>query len=209
MGYRVTAADMTRSLLDKCEERAAIEGVSDQIDVYHADARDLSEISSTDFDAGLLMGPLYHLISRNDRQKAISEVVCQLRQRAVFFSSHISRFGVLADLVKKVPKWIEKTKSVESLLAYGRDSADHPRDGSFRGYFATVEELPWLHEEMGIDTIAIASSDPGNTAINDAFAALPPLQRERWSEILFRVSTEPSFRGAWCHLLYIGKKAWG
>jgi S-adenosylmethionine-dependent methyltransferase len=205
LGYEVTAVDLTPELVDLCSAYSAEEGVSDRVTTCVADGRDLSSVPGERFDAGLLMGPLYHLIERADRQRAIAEVVARLRRGARFFSSHISRYGALADIVKKIPEWIEEEAKVESYLSLGHEGSLHPRDGTFRGYFTTVDELPMLHEEMGITTLAIAATDPAGTAAEEAIRELPEGQRERWLDVFHRISTEPSFRGAWCHLLYIGR----
>ena len=204
-GYDVTAVDISPALVQLCGRNAAREGVSDHIQTFVADARDLSQIPGTEFDAVMLMGPLYHLIVREDRQKAIAEAVGRMKPSAPFFSAHINRIGMLAHIAKTVPEWIEQTNSVESVLSRGHDDGTHPRDGRFRGYFATVEELAPLHEEMGLQTVAIAAADPASVAIDESFRALPANQQELWLDLFFRVSAETSFRGGWPHLLYIGR----
>lgn len=39
-----------------------------------ADARRLDAVAGSDFDAALLMGPLYHLFGEEDRKKALAEI---------------------------------------------------------------------------------------------------------------------------------------
>lgn len=75
------------------------------------------------------------------------------------------------------------------------------------GYRVTaVDMVPRLHEEVGLQTILVASSDPGNTAVDEVIGDLPEHQRELWLDLLYRISVEPSYRGAWCHMLYLGRK---
>jgi SAM-dependent methyltransferase len=205
-GYRMTSVDLTPELVEMAKRNIAEAGVQANVSTCVADGRDLSDVPGRDFDAGLLMGPLYHLIEREDRQRAIREVVERLRPGAPFFSSHISRFGALPDILKKLPQFVDREEAVESYLAHGHEGDLHPRDGSFRGYFALVDELPALHEEAGLETTLIAATDPAGTAAESEFRELPEEQRERWLDLLYMISTEPSFRGAWCHLLYVGRK---
>ena len=72
-----------------------------------ADARDLGEVEERQFDAVLLMGPLYHLVEEADRKLALKETVDRLRVGGVIFSSLLSRFGVMGDFIKRIPHWIE------------------------------------------------------------------------------------------------------
>jgi S-adenosylmethionine-dependent methyltransferase len=205
-GHTVTAVDLTPELVERCEANVRRAGVEDRVSVHVADGRDLSEVPGDDFDAGLLMGPLYHLIRRKDRHLAITQVVSRLKPGAPFFSAHISRYGAMADVMKKIPDWVEDRDRLEYFMANGHEGDFHPRDGSFRGYFATPDELPRLHEEAGLETVTVAASDPAGTAIEATYQQLPDHLEQIWLDVLFRMSAEPSYRGAWCHMLYIGRK---
>ena len=63
-GYQVTAVDLSAGLLEACQKRLAEAGLEKQVRLVMADARDLSAFTERDFDAVLLMGPLYHLIAK-------------------------------------------------------------------------------------------------------------------------------------------------
>ena len=152
------------------------------------------------------MGPLYHLIDREDRQAAISEVVNRLLPGAPFFSSHINRYGMLTDVMVKFPHWAEDSDAVESVVSLGRDPDDTPRDGRFRSYFATVEEIESLHEECGIETILIAASDLGSNPFDRIHESMTDDQREKWIDLMQQAGAQPALRGASCHLLYIGRR---
>jgi len=49
------------------------------------------------FDVVLMMGPLYHLINKKDRIKALREARRVLRRDGIFFGAAISRFAWLMD----------------------------------------------------------------------------------------------------------------
>jgi 2-polyprenyl-3-methyl-5-hydroxy-6-metoxy-1,4-benzoquinol methylase len=63
-GYRVTLLDLSRENLRLAREKAHEAQVS-LADVIHANAVDLSSLSSARYDAVLLKGPLYHLLSQS------------------------------------------------------------------------------------------------------------------------------------------------
>jgi len=204
-GYRVTAVDMTAALLEKCNENLVTEGLEGQVQLVVADARNLSEVTEKEFDAVLLMGPLYHLIVESDRKLALEEAFDRLKVGSIIFSSFISRYGILGDLLKNIPDWIEQEAEVQSILELGKDPDDYPK-GGFRGYFAQVPEIAPLHERLGFETLVLAGVEPGISADDDSYNKLEGKQRQLWLDLLFELSTGESTIGASRHLLYIGRK---
>jgi S-adenosylmethionine-dependent methyltransferase len=204
-GYSVTAVDLSAALLEKCRKSIACEGLERHVRFVLADARDLSAVTEREFDAVLLMGPLYHLVMEDDRKAALREVYERLRLGGILFSAFISRFGILGDLIKNVPEWIEDQEEVHSIMEEGKDPHHYPQ-GGFRGYFATPAEIAPSHEELGFDTLVLAGVEPGISADDESYNRLQGKQRQQWLDLLFAVSTEQSIIGASRHLLYIGQK---
>src|SRR5262245_35513788 len=90
-GYSVTAVDLSAALLERCQRQLEEAGLHERVQFVVADARDLRAVPTTEFDAVLLMGPLYHLIFEEDRQEAIRQAVDRLRNAGPLFSAHLSR----------------------------------------------------------------------------------------------------------------------
>ena len=204
-GYRLTAVDLSAALLEECRKNLIQAGLEHQVQLALADVRDLSLLTETDFDAVLLMGPLYHLIEAHDRSKALKEVAARLRSGGILFSSFISRLGILGDLLKDVPEWMEDQVAVKSFIQKGKRPDDYAR-GGFRGYFTTVSEIASLHEGAGFETLTLAGIEPAISADDESYNRLQGVQRQLWFDLLYEVSTEPSIIGASRHLLYIGRK---
>lgn len=204
-GYTLTAVDLSASLIDECRRALTAAGLEKDVRLVVADARDLHQVTERDFDAALLMGPLYHLVAEADRKAAVSEASERLRPGGILVSSFISRFGVMGDLLKNVPHWIEGQAEVRSLLSKGRRPDDSPR-GGFRGYFALVTEIAPLHEALGFETLRLAGIEPGISADDESYNQLEGRQRQLWLDLFHEISTEPSILGASRHLLYVGRK---
>jgi len=205
-GHTVTAVDMSEALLDECKKSIASEGRDERVQFILADARDLSAITNKGFDAALVMGPLYHLVMEDDRKMALKEIFDRLRTGGIIFSSFISRFGIMGDLIKNVPEWIEDQDEVHSVLKHGKDPDHYPGEG-FRGYFAQVSEIQPLHEMMGFETIMLAGVEPGISADDESYNKLEGKQRQLWLDLFYEIGTEKSILGASRHLLYIGRKS--
>ena len=204
-GYEVTAVDLSAALIETNKKSLADEGLVGQVRFVVADARDLGQIAEKDFDAVLLMGPLYHLVVEADRQAALKEAFDRLREGGLLFSAFISRYGIMGDLIKKLPDWIEDQAEVRSHLVTGRRPDDSQR-GGFRGYFVELSEIAPLHEAIGFETLTVAGVEPAISADDESYNKLQGKQRQLWLDLLYELSTEPSIIGASRHLLYIGRK---
>ena len=145
-GYHVTAVDFSSCLLDVCAERAIEEKLADRITRVNADARDLSEIRKKNYDAALIMGPLYHLIHREDRELVIQGVYDRLVRGGMIFSSFISRYGVWGDIMTRNPESIDSPYGAQLVITEGQDPLFTEWNRNFRAYFATVpaKRIPGL-----------------------------------------------------------------
>jgi len=204
-GYTLTAVDLSAALLEQCRQTLADAGLASRVQFVVADARDLGAVTEKRFAAVLLMGPLYHLVVEADRKLALQEACDRLRAGGIIFSSFLSRFGIMGDLLKDIPSWIEDQAEVRSLLARGKRPDDYPR-GGFRGYFAQASEIAPLHEALGFETLVVAGVEPAISADDEGYNRLQGKQRQLWLDLLYEISTEQSILGASRHLLYVGKK---
>jgi S-adenosylmethionine-dependent methyltransferase len=204
-GYQLTAVDISAGLLDDCRKNLIQQGVDQHVRLIEADARDLSKVVDNRFDAVLLMGPLYHLVEESDRKMALRETWDCLREGGIIFSSFISRYGIMGDLLKKIPDWIEDQVEVQALLQSGKRPDDYPR-GGFRGYFVQVSEIAPFHEALGFETLKVVGVEPVISADDESYNKLQGEQRKLWLNLLHELSNEISIIGASRHLLYIGRK---
>ena len=204
-GHTIVAVDMSATLLEQSRRIITAAGLERQVQFVEADARDLRRVTKSEFDVVLLMGPLYHLVQEADRKIVLKETFDRLRRGGIIFSAFISRFGVLADLIKDLPEWIEDGPKVQSLLEKGRRPDGYP-PGGFRGYFAQLPGIAPLHEAAGFETITLAAVEPAISADDDSYNRLQGDQRRLWLDLFYQISTEPSIMGASRHLLYVGRK---
>lgn len=203
-GHPVVAVDLSTQLLARCRDRLAGARLAHQARFVRADARDLNGLGETLYDAVLLMGPLYHLVIQSDRALALAEAIKHLRPGGILISAHISRFGIMGDLMKNVPGWIEDCDEVRTIIEQGRDP-DHCRAGGFRGYFATAEEIAPLHENAGLETLLLAGVEPAISADDESYNSLVGERRRLWLDLLEEICDQPSIVGASRHLLYAGR----
>lgn len=204
-GYPIVSVDLSKFELARCQEHLTRLGFSHLVDCRISDARWLNEVPEQNFDAVLLMGPLYHLIYTEDRLQAVQQAVQRLKPGGTIIASFISRLGILGDLMKNVPGLIEELDEVRSIIDLGYDPPDYPR-GGFRGYFAKIDEIEPLFESTGVLTQAFVATEPCISADDEGYNKLTGQQRELWLDLMFEISRERCMLASSRHWLYIGRK---
>jgi SAM-dependent methyltransferase len=87
-GYRMRLVDVLPLHVEQARERG--------VDARVGDARRLED-GDASYDAVLLMGPLYHLVDRDDRIRALAEARRVARPDGVVAAAAISRYASLLD----------------------------------------------------------------------------------------------------------------
>ena len=169
------------------------------------DARDLRQESGS-VDAVLLLGPLYHLVERADRLRALAEAQRVLRPGGVLFVAAISRFAGLLDLL--VGELLHEP-DVRPLVAAALESGAFmgSADGLFTtAYFHLPRDLRAEVTEAGFSTVQILSVEgPGFLVADFERRWADPAQRETMLWAAEVVESEPEMLAASSHLLAIAQ----
>jgi 2-polyprenyl-3-methyl-5-hydroxy-6-metoxy-1,4-benzoquinol methylase len=131
-GYTLTALDLSAQVIELSRTKAQQAGLESRIDYIVGDARDLTCLGNTQYDAALVMGPLYHLVEGKERRLVLSQVYQVLKPGAPLISAFICRIGILGGLMNAGGYWINDEDEVEWVLREGFDPPDDPH-GGFRG----------------------------------------------------------------------------
>jgi ubiquinone/menaquinone biosynthesis C-methylase UbiE len=193
-GHVVRLVDAASLHVDQALERA-----QGRFSAVLGDARALDEADGS-YDIVLLLGPLYHLVEREERLTALLEARRVLRPGGLVAAAAISRFASLLDgLFNQYLDHPEFWSIVERDLADGQHR-------SATGYFTTAffhhpDELVDEVESAGFSLDGLFGVEgPGWLRIDRA---------ESYDDILRvarAVEREPSVIGASSHLLAIGRK---
>jgi SAM-dependent methyltransferase len=178
-------------------EEAGRAGVSAAL----GDARQL-DLADSSADAVLLMGPLYHLVERGDRVRALAEARRVARPGAVVVAAAISRFASLLDgLLRRYVADEEFREILEGDLRDGRHRGSHEKDAYFTtAYFHHPDELEGEFLDAGLEWHAVLG-------VEGPAWLFPNLWDDRetalWSAR--EVETEPAMLGVSAHLLAVGR----
>ncbi len=204
-GYAVTLVDLSARVLELAKERALTTGVS-IMQYTHANALDLSMLKSDAFDAVLLLGPLYHLLSEDDRKRALIEARRLLRPGGLIFAAFITRYAPLRDAARHRPlALVEEREWVQTILDTGQHHS--PGTGRFTdAYFAHPSEIAPLMKSSGFTTLDLIACEGIVSGIDEQVNVLEGDGWEAWVELNYQLGRDPSIHGAAEHLLCVGRK---
>lgn len=109
-GYEMYLADLSEKLIDQAKEQIEKENIEKVKSCDIVNAIDLSIYENEQFDAVLLFGPLYHLLTIEERQKSIKEINRVLRKGGLVFASFIP---YLAGSIAIIDRYIRHPEQVE------------------------------------------------------------------------------------------------
>ena len=130
-GYEAHLIDPVAKHLDQAREASASQPDHPIASVTQGDARNIAWEDAA-ADAVLLMGPLYHLTSREDRVLALGESRRALKTGGVLFAKAINRFGSLFDGLTR--GLIDDPVFIQMLQ---EDLREGQHRSSLSGYFTT------------------------------------------------------------------------
>ncbi|WP_127529616.1 class I SAM-dependent methyltransferase [Paenibacillus kobensis] len=210
LGYRMTLTDLTPRLVDIARLKAEEMQLSGQFDGFHAlNATRLDDLKDEQFDAALMLGPLYHLQREEERQAAVRELYRVTKPGGVVFVAFQSRVRMAMTSLMHPASWKpnDTIGGIERLMETG--AFNHQDKGRFTGaYYFHIDEVKPFMENGGFATIdLIGSSSVGALLTNE--------QKQYWIDrgeydqlvqFLITLAKDPAVLGTSYHLLYIGKK---
>jgi S-adenosylmethionine-dependent methyltransferase len=205
-GYRLTLVDLSQGNLDLAKQKAAETGV--ELDGFvHANALDLSAFPEAGFAAALLMGPLYHLHTVEERRSALRQARRLIEPGGLVFAAFITRFASFRDAAVHGYTYVEDDPDyAEKLLTTGvHDNGQ----GFADAYFAHPDEVVPLGESVGFTTLRLMGCEGILAGHEEYVNSLRGAARDFWVEINYRMAQESSLLGASDHLLYLGRKEAG
>ena len=207
-GYSVHLIDPVPLHVEQARDASALQRDAPLASAQVGDARQLVWDDKS-VDAVLLLGPLYHLTSRDDRLQALQEAYRVVRPGGVVAAAAISRFastydGLLRGFLED-PTFEEIVKR-DVREGQHRNPTGRP-DWFTTAYFHLPEELRDEVIEAGFQVEAVVGIEGPAWVLPDLDSWLEdPPRRSRLLDAIRRVETERSLLGATAHILVIGRR---
>ncbi len=206
-GYRMTLCDLSGKLLARAERAFASEGVN-ATEFIHGDARDLGVLADESFDAALLLGPLYHLIERDDRAQALREMIRILKPGSRAIVAFLNAWGLLRTGVAGFPHLYRNPAFLRSLLGE-TNFEDHERPNFTECHWSNPEIAGNELRDAGLRIVSYAGAQGFVGGMAPLFESLRENEPEAYENVLeFAPETSelPQFRDITDHVVFVVEK---
>jgi S-adenosylmethionine-dependent methyltransferase len=195
---------LSQKNLSLAREKAGEQGVK-LAAVIHGNATSLPALPEVTYDAVLLLGPLYHLLTLPERRQAVAEVRRVLKDKGILFAAFITRFAPLR-MAARYPDWIQQyPQRFQEIFDRGINKAA-PESKFPDAYFAHPEEIRPFMETAGFEWLNLIGCEGIVAGHEEKINQISGPLWEQWVDLNYKLGQEPTLYGAADHLLYIGRK---
>lgn len=197
-GYPVTAVELLSHNLELL--KAKLDG-SEPITVLHGNAMDLSVLPDDSFDLTLLLGPMYHLYTKEDQLRALSEAVRVTKPGGWIFAAYCMNDPTVVQYVFGLNHLEEVMEAM--MLTSDWHCISEPKD-----IFAMVrtEEIATLDAQLPVKRVKLVATDGATNYMRQQIDAMDDQTFSKWMEYHFTVCERQDLVGASHHTLDILRK---
>lgn len=205
-GCLLYLVDVARKLLDTTYARLKAANLEQQVlDVQQASATQVVGVETETADAVLLLGPLYHLCSLEERQIAVQEAARMLKPDGLVFAAGINRLVYFRELFRSQPEEVVVRQNFhQQYLRDGNVDPDHAPPLGY-GHLTTQVEFHQLFETE-FEQVAMIGIESFSAPFATTVHTLEPEQVEAWMDLVEVTGQTPEGLVMSDHFLYIGKK---
>ena len=192
-GLRVTAVELVGHNLQQL--RAKLDG-SEPIVILQGNALDLSALPDESFDLTMLLGPMYHLYTREDKLQALREAVrvtkpkgkilvayCMNEPTVVMYVFGLNHLREVMKLNMLTPDWhcISEPKDLFELVR--------------------TEDIASLDAEIPVKRLKLIATDGATNYMRERIDAMDDETFEKWMDYHFAICERQDLIGASHHTL--------
>ncbi len=208
-GCRLHLVDVSARLLEAVSARLEAAGLKDRVvGVDRASATNPNCLSPAQFDAVLLLGPLYHLCAVEDRRRAVGEAARILKPDGLLFAAGINRLAYLRDLFREKPgEILPRREFHERFLRDGNIDPLRAPPIAFAHLTTVAEFRELLTNDFG--EMILLGVESFASVWQAELARLDAAESSAWLDLIEQTAATPEGLGVSDHFLFIGKKISG
>ena len=197
-GYDVTAIELVEHNLDILKTKIT-DGMN--IKAYQGNALDLSRFADESFDITLVLGPMYHLFTKEDKVKCLLEAKRITKKDGYIFVAYCMNEG-------SIISYVFASNGLEEVLSKDLLTDDWHCKSDPKEIFELVriEDIDEYNKEAGLSRIKIVATDGASRYMKDCLNKMNDTTFEKWIDYHLHVCERMDLIGATHHSLDILKK---
>ncbi len=208
-GYAVTLLDISNEEILLARNRLDEMGLAAE-QLIVGDAQDLSALVSESFDAALFLGPMYHIVERENRLTALRELTRILKPAGVAIVAYLNSWGLIKTGIVDFPDQFRDITTLRSMLGE-RTFTGTSLSGFTECYWSTPEVAFGEVKESGLNIISYAGAESfvnGMGSLMKRLAAENPESYANVVSVAAETCESPQYRDSTDHLhIVVSKKA--
>ncbi len=202
-GFDVTAVDLSDGNVEFVKKKT--KELKLDVKCYQADARDLSSLPLELYDYVLVMGPMYHLFSEEDRKKVIVEARKYLKPGGLIFVSFIGLHAGLNYYLDECPEELINEDDYIYLDAL-IENKTWSGTAFTEATFIEPDDIKPFFDTLEFEKVSIFGQE-GVTATRLSFLEAQSEEvRNLYLELSLKMCENPKYFIYSSHIMYIGKK---
>ena len=202
-GHDVTATDITPRHIDIINQNLAVANHSMRTAVL--DAIDMSIFEDETFDVVLNMGPFYHLISEEQREKCLSECIRVLKKGGLLVTAYIPRYYVFQYVAMSDEKYLDDALA-KQLVETGVLRHDDEKCFWTDTYYSSKEEMETVYCNHNLKITDHFAQDGLAPLLSHKVDSWDENQFRIWCDYHYSICREHSVLGSSNHVIIIGEK---
>lgn len=194
-GYKVKAVELVRRNIEVFLKREP------EADVVQGDARNMAFLPDGIADVTLLLGPLYHLISDEEKLKALCEAKRVTKPGGVIFVAYLmNEYSILS--------YCFDEDRIGELLAKGQVDKDfhiQAKDDELYDY-VRIDDINRLNEKAGLERVTIFSPDGASDYIRTRLNRMNEETFAHFIKYQKCISERPDLIGAGSHVVDVVRR---
>lgn len=205
-GFKTTVLDISQEELNIAKKRITELGFKAQKYICE-DALNLDVLEEDKYDVVLLMGPMYHILDRENRMNILKQVYRILKKDGVAIIAYINSWGVLKSAITECPA--EIFKDIQKIYDELEEQTLDSETGFTECYFTIPPKALKEVEQSGLNIISYAGAESFISGIEREMYRLYDEDREIYNNLVKTASEFcelPQYRDAAEHLHIIVRK---
>ncbi len=196
--FDVTAVELVSHNLDILRQK--LDG-SESLTALQGNALDLACFADCSFDLTLLLGPMYHLFTFADRQKALEQAVRVTRRGGYILVSYCMNEPT-------VVSYVFQKEHLRDVLAENKLTADWHCVSEPAELFelARTEDIAALNARVNVSREKLVATDGATNYMRDLIDAMDDFTFQKWVEYHLSICERQDLIGASHHTLDILRK---
>ena len=195
-GYKVDAVELLEHNINIFKNK-----ITDDLDInlVQGNALDLSNYEDNSFEITLLFGPLYHLFTKEDKEKAISEAIRVTKKRGKIFLAYLTHDSIILNyFIKK-----GNINQMPRLCDEEYRLLDEPTE-VFSGFH--IKDFKNMMAKFNVKLLHNIATDGMSSLMREYINEFSKDEFELWMGYVLATCEREDLQGYSAHMLYICEK---